>query len=204
MLDAIIFDLYGTLLHLRQPSRAYRMLAAVPTRLSRLKIMQRALISPSLTLTAFAEEQGITGDVVANAETVLAAELDSAEVFDDVLPCLKGLQNDGVRMGLLSNLASRYKRPFFHAGLDRFFSTLGFSCDLGVRKPDRRAFEAVLAKVGSAADNTLMVGDSASSDLKGAQNAGLKALLLDRSGQRSEFRSLSQLAEYAAEFSRKK
>lgn len=192
-MDAVIFDLYGTLIHLRQPTRAYLQLAEGQSRIARLELLQRALISPAESLTAFAEEQGITGDIVASAERALLAELETVEVFGDVIPCLQALQTAGIRIGLLSNLAAPYKLPFFVAGLDRYISAVAFSCDIGARKPDPRAFEAVLKKLGSSKEKTLMIGDSLSSDVQGAQRVGIQGMLLDRSGSRSTLNSLTLL-----------
>lgn len=53
---------------------------------------------------------------------------------------------------------------------------------LGVGKPDRRAYEAVLNGLGAHAAETVMVGDNYDLDVLAARAAGLRAIHLDRTG----------------------
>lgn len=53
---------------------------------------------------------------------------------------------------------------------------------LGVGKPDRRAYEAVLNGLGVHAEEAVMVGDNYDLDVLAARAAGLRAIHLDRGG----------------------
>jgi HAD superfamily hydrolase (TIGR01509 family) len=101
------------------------------------------------------------------------------------LPLLDGLRQDGLRVGLCSN--APYRVPSLHAqlayvGLDAHLDTVTFSAEVGWRKPSPRMFAAALAALGTDAARTVMVGDSEAHDIAGAHAAGMRAVLLRRSG----------------------
>jgi FMN hydrolase / 5-amino-6-(5-phospho-D-ribitylamino)uracil phosphatase len=58
-----------------------------------------------------------------------------------------------------------------------------FSQDHGVEKPDRRLFDVAASEVGCGPDEVVMVGDSLRNDVRGAQNAGWRAIWLNRDGR---------------------
>lgn len=57
------------------------------------------------------------------------------------------------------------------------------SGDLGVQKPDRRAFDALLATLGTGAERSWYVGDDPHCDVEGAAGAGLRTVWLDAEGR---------------------
>ena len=65
------------------------------------------------------------------------------------------------------------------SGLDKYFNEVITSEDAGVKKPDVRIFEYSLQKTGAKVHECLMVGDDPEVDVKGAQNAGIDAVLFD-------------------------
>jgi putative hydrolase of the HAD superfamily len=93
----------------------------------------------------------------------------------------------------LATLASRYKlavisdavftpgtslrRLLSHYDLLRFFSAFVFSDELGHSKPDLRVFARAAAELGVRADEIIHIGDRQHNDIKGAQDAGMKAVL---------------------------
>jgi len=96
------------------------------------------------------------------------------------------LRGMGLKLGLLSNT--------FIPGevLDRHLRQLNlldllpvriYSCDVGVRKPNRRIFELALQRLDVPAPQTLFVGDSPRADIRGANRAGLVSVLKDPSGK---------------------
>jgi HAD superfamily hydrolase (TIGR01662 family) len=104
------------------------------------------------------------------------------EMYDDAAPVLQGLQERGLKVGVISNS---------HRSLDAFrehFSLTGLihvsisSAEHGYMKPHRSIFDAALERAGVAAAESLMVGDSLKHDIEGALNAGMQAVLLRRSG----------------------
>ena len=69
------------------------------------------------------------------------------------------------------------------AGMDRYFSGVFVSGDLGFSKPDPRFFEAVLAMLPYPPETLLMIGDSVSADVAGAKPFGIRTLLFDPRGK---------------------
>ena len=52
--------------------------------------------------------------------------------------------------------------------------------DIGYDKPDVRFYQEALRRCGLQPNEVLMVGDSMTTDVIGAQNAGIEALFFDR------------------------
>ena len=62
------------------------------------------------------------------------------------------------------------------AGIARYFSGIFISEEIGVNKPDREYFDRSLAQITDFnPDRALIVGDSLTSDIRGARNAGIRS-----------------------------
>jgi HAD superfamily hydrolase (TIGR01549 family) len=194
MISAVVFDLYGTLLRLQHDSRPYVRLAEAQFSTLR-EITKRALMSNAPTIAAFAAEVGADCSQTATLDAKLRSDLTSAALFDDTIPCLSQLQASGLKLGLLSNVATPYKQPFFSLALDSYFRAAIFSCDIGARKPDQLAFVAVVSALVVPPKEVLMVGDSLTSDIAGAHAMGMQALLLDRTGTSGAPGTITSLGE---------
>lgn len=105
-------------------------------------------------------------------------------LFPDVLATLTRLRAGGLRIGIVSDAQRVYFRTeLVAAGLVPFIDVAVASGEHGFRKPDPRLFQIALAELGIPPGEAVHVGDSADRDICGAQEAGLPALLLDRSGE---------------------
>jgi HAD superfamily hydrolase (TIGR01549 family) len=102
---------------------------------------------------------------------------DGWQAFADARPTLVALDEAGVRMAVVSDVAFDLRPLLEAAGLDRFVRVYVLSYRLGVTKPHPSMFERALADLGVAADRALMVGDSAAAD-GGAVALGMPVLLL--------------------------
>jgi putative hydrolase of the HAD superfamily len=105
------------------------------------------------------------------------------DVFPDVIPALATLRAAGCSLGIVSNFDSRVLRILEGLGLARWFETVTLSSQVGAAKPDPAIFERALARHGAEAGRALHVGDSPAEDCEGARAAGLRAVLIDRSGR---------------------
>ena len=101
-------------------------------------------------------------------------------LFEDSLPTLIKLKGKGIKTGLISNLASPYKRPVKDLGLEKYFDVIVFSCDEGVAKPDASIYKFALEQLGSSSAEALMIGDSYRSDVEGALTVGMTGVQLVR------------------------
>ncbi|WP_371676498.1 HAD family hydrolase [Streptomyces sp. NBC_01276] len=105
-------------------------------------------------------------------------------LFPDVVPVLDALAGD-YRHGVLSNSSAANQDPKLrHLGVRDRFEVLVCAAELGVSKPDAAAFLAACAALGLSAGEVAYVGDQPEIDARGARDAGLKAVWLDRDGGR--------------------
>jgi putative hydrolase of the HAD superfamily len=102
-------------------------------------------------------------------------------LYPEVLDTLAALRQRGVTLAVISNFDSRLVRILDGLGAGSWFADIFVSSRIGYAKPDRQIFDGALGRHGLAPGNAIHVGDSETNDLLGAQNAGLKALLIDRS-----------------------
>lgn len=88
---------------------------------------------------------------------------------------LRALRRQGFRLGLLSNAgdAENVDRLIDQAELRAFFDPIVVSAAIGIRKPDRRAFEPILEAWRVHPSEIVMVGDTLGEDILGAQRCGL-------------------------------
>jgi HAD superfamily hydrolase (TIGR01549 family) len=81
------------------------------------------------------------------------------------------------RVGVVSNnLLAEQEEKLRVCGLDRFIDALVVSEEIGVGKPDPAMFAVALDRLGCAAEEAVMVGDSWPSDIAGARAAGIRAI----------------------------
>lgn len=79
--------------------------------------------------------------------------------------------------------------------LRKFFDVILLSYEAGVLKTDKKMFSILLKKLKVKKNEAIMVGDSIDSDIKGAENAGIKAILVDRNGKREYTNKVANLTE---------
>jgi len=97
-----------------------------------------------------------------------------------VAEALGKLTEAGLKLGIVSNTfvsGSALDRHLAEEGLIGFFNTRVYSCQFGLRKPDRRIFLEGAQQVGIEPANILYVGDRINKDVKGALRAGMRPVL---------------------------
>lgn len=154
------------------------------------KKLERGEIAKSALHTArFAEwlsESGQAGDPLRMNECYMARLSTVAAVFDDSEEALEALSKH-CRIYLITNGTASVQRGRFaraEAGVMRYVDGFFISGEIGYEKPDRRYFEAVIAKIPDFdANTTLVVGDSPTSDLAGAIGMGLDCCYVNRRGR---------------------
>jgi len=92
-----------------------------------------------------------------------------------------------VRMYIITNGAATVQRGRYEkTGIGRYFDGIFISEIVGVNKPDVRFFEKVADAIENFdADDTLVVGDSLSSDIKGGNGFGLDTCWYNPAGKTS-------------------
>jgi putative hydrolase of the HAD superfamily len=101
---------------------------------------------------------------------------------EDTLPTLEKLEENGYRLGLISNagddqdvqqLAQRF-------GISQYFDFIVTSAACSYRKPHPRIFELALSNWYFLPSEAVMVGDNLDADIRGAKSAGLYAVWISR------------------------
>ena len=106
------------------------------------------------------------------------------DLYDDVEPSLQMLTEAGIKIGLISNSHRPLDEFQSHFELRRFIAAAVSSADHGYMKPHPSIFLAALADLDVAPRDAVMVGDSVRHDVEGALNVGMRAVWLQRSGER--------------------
>jgi putative hydrolase of the HAD superfamily len=96
---------------------------------------------------------------------------------------LAELSKRGLIVGAISNSHRSLDAFCDHFSLRRSITVAVSSAEHGYMKPHRSIFETALAKAGVAPGESVMVGDSIAHDIAGALAAGMRAILLRRSGE---------------------
>ncbi len=95
--------------------------------------------------------------------------------------CLKALKREGYRLGLISNTGrtpGRVLRQMLHEiKLAGYFDHMTFSNEIQIRKPHIIPFCQTLKHLSVKAGDAVHIGDHLKSDIYGAKNAGMKAIL---------------------------
>ncbi len=105
-------------------------------------------------------------------------------VFADVAGMLEQLGGSH-RLALVTNGAPDLQREKIAAsGLAGYFDAIVVSGELGIGKPDPRIFAHALDLVGARPEAAMMVGDSLTRDVAGAQRAGMRAIWINRMERR--------------------
>jgi putative hydrolase of the HAD superfamily len=99
---------------------------------------------------------------------------------DDALGLLDALAAAGLPYGALTNMAGEYQRAKLDAvGLARVPVLVAMD-DLGRGKPDPAVFRLACRRLGTDPHRTVYVGDELDVDARGARDAGLLGVWLDR------------------------
>ncbi len=93
-------------------------------------------------------------------------------------------QRDRFILAVITNGFSEAQLPKMKtSGIDKYFDYFFLSEDLGFMKPDRRFFEAALAKMGAESGQCIVIGDDYNVDILGAMSAGIPQIYYNITGK---------------------
>jgi HAD superfamily hydrolase (TIGR01509 family) len=122
-------------------------------------------------------ESGLTDP---HAEALYGRVIDPSSwtPYPDTAGVLTKLSEHGVRTAVVSNIAFDLRPAFGAIGVADRVDEFVLSFEVGAVKPDRAIFETALSRLGVAAEDAVMVGDSEEAD-GGARAVGCDFILVD-------------------------
>jgi epoxide hydrolase-like predicted phosphatase len=182
MLQAIIFDFGGVFMKTTdyQPRHQWdHRLGLPPGSVERIvhgseswRAAQKGQLSMESYWQDVAQQLHLTADEVRQ----LADDFYSGDSLDSALVQIaKSLRERGLRVALLSNDGPHLRHKLDHLGITDLFDPLVISADIGVMKPDARAYQAVLDLLGCRPDETLFIDDMPA-NIEGAQAVGMNGI----------------------------
>ncbi len=123
----------------------------------------------------FARDCGIVTDVPRLAERYTVLLATKSYLMPGALATARTLRERGCRLFIITNgMKSVQTGRFDHSALFPYFEKSFISEEIGAEKPSRAYFDRVKAEIPHFSDReTLVVGDSLSSDIRGGVLAGL-------------------------------
>ena len=103
------------------------------------------------------------------------------QLFPDSLPVLKELKRNGYPLAILSDAQKVFcLEEGEMLGLNQFFNYFVLSTYFGFRKPDPRLFTIACTLLNTTPAEAVYIGNDPGTDVKGAKQIGMQAILLDR------------------------
>jgi putative hydrolase of the HAD superfamily len=107
-------------------------------------------------------------------------------LFPESIYVLQKLQGK-FKLGLITNGTPELQwKKIKGGGLKKYFQSIAIAGEHGYAKPDRRLFEVAIKGIGSGPDNTVMIGDSLHTDIKGGRECGLRSIWVNRDGEKAD------------------
>ena len=159
-MKAVLFDAFGTLVEIMDKRNPFKRAGA-----------GREVMTQNTSLECYTDDPAIHRDLV--------AELASIIVYDDVIPTLRRLRGQGIKIGIASNLARPYGEEVMRM-LGEHVDMLHYSFLEGRLKPDPHFFLSACRRLGFAPEEVTMIGDNYQNDFLGATHAGLNASMIVR------------------------
>jgi putative hydrolase of the HAD superfamily len=205
---AVFLDALGTLVELEPPWVSLR--ERIPAEVSdeRLQIAIRAEMAYYREHSQEGRDADSLADLRERCAALISNELgvevsarDLVEsirfgAYPDAEPALRGLRERGMLLLAVSNWDCSLSAVLERCGLGELLDGVVTSAEVGASKPDPAIFRAALERAGSEPDQALHVGDTPEEDLAGARAAGIRALLIDRSGDGGDIASLAEIDQH--------
>lgn len=118
-------------------------------------------------------------DVSSEFERIVP-KVESWVEYPDSRPVLDELRKTDLKIGLISNATDLARKVMDHLGLTRYFDPLVISSEVGARKPDSKIFQLAANLARIPLNRIIYIGDKFAVDVVGARAAGMNSVLVDR------------------------
>ena len=103
-------------------------------------------------------------------------------INDDSVELVKRLKAIFKQYAVTNGTPAAQHAKLRNSGLDKLFDGIFISREIGYEKPRKEFFDVVFDAIGVDRDEAVVVGDSLTSDIKGANNAGVRAIWYNPDG----------------------
>lgn len=101
-------------------------------------------------------------------------------IYPEVIDILEHWQQKQIPLGIISNFDTRIYQLLKLLKLEKYFSSITISSEVGAAKPEPKIFRSALAKHSCQPEQAWYIGDSFIEDYQGAKQIGMKAFWLKR------------------------
>jgi putative hydrolase of the HAD superfamily len=192
--DAIIFDLFGTLVDNYSEAAFKQRLAEMADVLnvSRQDFIQEwgkawkmrstgelATTEESIKYAITQLEKQASSEQIAEATRIRFAFTRSMLVpRHDTLETLQELHAAGYKIGLISDCTAEVPLLWPETAFAQLIDVPIFSCAVRLKKPDPRIYQLVCERLGVVPQRCLFIGDGGSRELNGANAVGMDAIMI--------------------------
>lgn len=136
---------------------------------------------------------GIVGDGVAFEKEYQEELSRGCYVIDGAMELLTTLKQKGCKIYIVTNgVANTQHRRLRESGVERYVDGIFISDELGCQKPAKEFFNVVFAAIGEEhRKDSLIVGDSLTSDILGGNQAGIKSCWYNPNGYKNETKAVA-------------
>ena len=115
-------------------------------------------------------------------------------LFPETREVLSTLHQHNLKLGVISNFDSRLYSVLDDLRIRALFDAVTICSEVGFAKPQPEIFQLAIRTLGVRPERIVFAGDSLVDDFQAGTNAGLDALLLDRTGRYAAMRSVRRIA----------
>lgn len=198
--DAVVFDLFGTLVDAPDPSQ----LESVSLDVAQVLNVPSAAVEQAITATWRQRHDGTLPTIEsAVASLVRLCDVHGGERIGEIAHIFKShavrrlepspsvvrllgtLKATGLKIGVLSDAAPEVADSWHACELATFVDNALFSCRASLLKPARGLYTAMTSALDVVPSRTLYCGDGGGDELRGAQLAGFTAVRVELRGRQS-------------------
>lgn len=175
--NGVIFDVFGTLLEIPNPTWPYRDIAKGCDMLEQFASSTIMTHNGGPVSLVACYTDGII-DCLVPAEEKIYQELESIRLYPKAKKMLKKLRAEGIKIAVCSNLA----RPYGVAVkllLQKYVDVFTFSYEVGEVKPHQHIYDQALAGLALPSSQVVFVGDSVKNDSEVPDAMGMCSFLVD-------------------------
>lgn len=111
-------------------------------------------------------------------QTYTSVLKDSVGADPNMYVLINELKESGIRIGMLSNIDDRYTKLIRDFGFYEPFDPCLLSCEMGLEKPDPKAYELLLKTIDLPAEEIVFIDDK-QENVEAAKKVGIDAILFE-------------------------